>query len=509
MTVNIYIPSELDGFEAEERKLYDLTNEYRAENGLSPIPASKALTLVANRHVLDLTENIGSLTHAWSDAPYDGSNPDTWPSMWTAPQRFNTGYPGNGYENAHGGAGGYIATAENALNGWKNSSAHNAVILNQGIWDDRDWNALGVGIYEGYAVLWFGEEADPTGTPAQELSSPVVPEPPVLEPPVVVPPVSPGTPVPPVPVPPVPVPPVPVANSQGAAVYRFFNTLTGTHFYTASQGERDHVRDNVPLFNYEGPTFAAASGSALGTSAVYRFFNTQTGTHFYTISDVEAAYVRDNLTQFNDEGVAYQAYQAPAAGTIPLYRFFNGTTGTHFYTPSEVERDHIIDNLFDFNYEGIGYYVNNLNNFNNPNDTPTDPITGEPSFAERAVELTNAYRVQNGLPPLTVDPQLTTAAQAHSQDMALNDFFSHRSLDGSGVSDRAVAAGYPSSFVGENIGVGYANPEAALAGWLDSPGHRANILNNDYTSIGVGYYFLENDTGVENWNHYWTQVFGG
>lgn len=137
---------------------------------------------------------------------------------------------------------------------------------------------------------------------------------------------------------------------------------------------------------------------------------------------------------------------------------------------------------------------------NNPNS--------DPSFDARVVELTNNFRTQNGLPPLTVNVQLTRAAETHSQNMALQDFFSHTGLDGSQPGDRAKASGYTSTFVGENIGAGYSTPEEALQGWLNSPGHRANILNPEYREIGIGYYYLENDTGQENWNHYWTQVFG-
>jgi hypothetical protein len=153
-----------DGLEPEEAKLYQMVNQYRAQNGLPPIPLSKSLTLVANRHVLDLAKNIGSLTHGWSDCAYDAGNSSTWPCMWEAPQRLGTAYSGRGYENAHGGSGRYRASAASALRGWQRSSPHNAVILNQGIWQGKQWNALGIGIYRGYAVLWFGEEPDPANT---------------------------------------------------------------------------------------------------------------------------------------------------------------------------------------------------------------------------------------------------------------------------------------------------------------------------------------------------------
>ncbi len=145
---------------------------------------------------------------------------------------------------------------------------------------------------------------------------------------------------------------------------------------------------------------------------------------------------------------------------------------------------------------------------NQPKPTPgIDPVTGM-SFEERVVELTNQFRAENGLAPLTLNTQLTNAAETHSKNMASQDFFSHTGLDGSQPSDRAQSAGYSSQFVGENIGAGYTSPEKAVEGWKKSPGHRANMLKPEYTEIGVGYFYLENDTGSINRNHYWTQVFG-
>ncbi|HBL59200.1 MAG TPA: hypothetical protein DDZ80_11985 [Cyanobacteria bacterium UBA8803] len=67
-----------DSLESEEAKLYELVNQYRSEYGLPPIPFSPSLSIVANRHVRDLEENIGSLTHAWSNCYYDGSDPNSW-----------------------------------------------------------------------------------------------------------------------------------------------------------------------------------------------------------------------------------------------------------------------------------------------------------------------------------------------------------------------------------------------------------------------------------------------
>ena len=153
-----------DGIEAEEARLAQWVNQYRAQNRLPQISLSGSLTLVANRHVRDLAENIGYLTHGWSDCPYDPHDENTWHCMWKAPQRLRTAYPGKGYENAHFSGDGK-ATANSAFEGWKRSSAHKEVILSQGKWKTHQWKALGVGIYKGFAVLWFGVEPDPSGPP--------------------------------------------------------------------------------------------------------------------------------------------------------------------------------------------------------------------------------------------------------------------------------------------------------------------------------------------------------
>ena len=151
---------------AEEEKLYSLIMEYRKEKGLPSIPLSKSLTKVAQAHVKDLHQNRPNQNacnmHSWS------SNGD-WSSccytadhakaqcMWDKPREM-TNYKGNGYEIAYG-AYGMNATASGALAGWINSSGHHAVMINQGIWKSP-WNAVGIGIYEGFAVVWFGNEVD-------------------------------------------------------------------------------------------------------------------------------------------------------------------------------------------------------------------------------------------------------------------------------------------------------------------------------------------------------------
>ena len=122
---------------------------------------------------------------------------------------------------------------------------------------------------------------------------------------------------------------------------------------------------------------------------------------------------------------------------------------------------------------------------------------------KRILDLTNIERAKVGLPPLTFNSKLTAAAQKHSRNMAMQDFFDHRQMV-----ERVRAEGYQYSRVGENISAGNSTPESAMQGWMNSPGHRANILNSQFRELGVGYYFLPNDGGSVEYKHYWTQVFG-
>jgi uncharacterized protein YkwD len=140
-------------------------------------------------------------------------------------------------------------------------------------------------------------------------------------------------------------------------------------------------------------------------------------------------------------------------------------------------------------------------------ESPKEPSSGN-SFINRVLELTNAQRLQAGLQPLTLNSKLNNSAQAHSEDMALHDFFDHKGSNGSSMGDRAKASGYNFSRLGENIAAGYATPEDVVQGWLNSPGHRANIFNPSYREVGIGYYYLANDTGNVNEHFYWTQDFG-
>jgi uncharacterized protein YkwD len=97
--------------------------------------------------------------------------------------------------------------------------------------------------------------------------------------------------------------------------------------------------------------------------------------------------------------------------------------------------------------------------------------------------LINAFRAANGKGPVVAVPSLTAAAQGHAQDMVANAFFSHDSLNGASVGDRARANGCSWTGVSENIAQGQTSPEQAMQSWIDSPGHRRNLLG-PYGQIG-------------------------
>ncbi len=132
----------------------------------------------------------------------------------------------------------------------------------------------------------------------------------------------------------------------------------------------------------------------------------------------------------------------------------------------------------------------------------------ETQFTAEVLRLTNEFRAKNGLNPLVANDELDATATAHSKDMADQDYFDHTGQDGSKPWDRAETFGYEARSMGENIAAGYRTPEQVVQGWIDSPGHRANLLNESFTELGVGYHLLENDTGSVNYQRYWTQVFG-
>ena len=122
------------------------------------------------------------------------------------------------------------------------------------------------------------------------------------------------------------------------------------------------------------------------------------------------------------------------------------------------------------------------------------------SFESEVVRLVNEIRAENGLSRLTANWELSRVARFKSQDMADKGYFSHTSPTYGTPFEMIRAFGLSYKTAGENIAYGQRTPQAVVNAWMNSSGHRANILNASYTQIGVGY---------SADGHYWTQLFIG
>ena len=137
-----------------------------------------------------------------------------------------------------------------------------------------------------------------------------------------------------------------------------------------------------------------------------------------------------------------------------------------------------------------------------PGDVLTIPTldTSVRAYEQEVIRLTNLERAKYGLKPLTEDWELSRVARYKSQDMHDRRYFDHTSPTYGTPFQMMKAFGLSYRSAGENIAMGYRTPQSVVTGWMNSSGHRANILNSSYTKIGVGY--------VADGN-YWTQQFIG
>lgn len=144
-----------------------------------------------------------------------------------------------------------------------------------------------------------------------------------------------------------------------------------------------------------------------------------------------------------------------------------------------------------------------------PETTPPSEDTNTPenkpeadkelTFAEQVVELVNQERTKAGLSAVTLDQNIASAALVRAKEIETS--FSHTRPNGSKFSTALTEQGVTFKGAGENIAWGQKSPEAVIQAWMNSEGHRANILNKNFTKIGVGYY--QNAAG----RNFWTQLF--
>ena len=125
-------------------------------------------------------------------------------------------------------------------------------------------------------------------------------------------------------------------------------------------------------------------------------------------------------------------------------------------------------------------------------------------WEQEVFDLVNEIRVANGLEEFVYNETLAQTARAHSEDMVERGFFAHKNPDGQSSSDRMTAAGINWTQTAENIAAGYKSPEAVVEGWMNSPGHKANILG-PCKEMGVGLAISQDSSDL--YQYYWTQNF--
>lgn len=169
------------------------------------------------------------------------------------------------------------------------------------------------------------------------------------------------------------------------------------------------------------------------------------------------------------------------------------------------------------NYTSWQDFVNNFfnhnsgqnNSGNTQTETPPAPVQNEQpssnigSYELQVLNLVNEQRANYGLPALKYSTQLEAVAYSHSKDMAQNNYFSHTNLSGQSPFDRMRLAGISYRSAAENIAAGQRTPQEVVNAWMNSSGHRANILNSSVTEMGVGIY------SGGSYGVYWTQLFRG
>jgi uncharacterized protein YkwD len=144
-----------------------------------------------------------------------------------------------------------------------------------------------------------------------------------------------------------------------------------------------------------------------------------------------------------------------------------------------------------------------------PVEPAASPATASPAstnpqdaFDQQILGLVNQERAKVGADPLKINEQLDLAADQHTLDQASMNKMSHTGSNGSNMGDRIQNAGYLFSSAGENVAYGFGDAAAVMSGWMNSEGHRQNILNPNYKEIGIGY-----AQGADG-RPYWTQDFG-
>ncbi|MDD4779273.1 MAG: CAP domain-containing protein [Tissierellia bacterium] len=186
---------------------------------------------------------------------------------------------------------------------------------------------------------------------------------------------------------------------------------------------------------------------------------------------------------------------------LNLFDFFNNYNMNYFATKNATPLKNEANNNMNTTNKVIEN--SNLANYTNTNTAKTTNNTkaSNLSYEKKVVQLVNIEREKNGLQPLSLDSAISNVARTKSKDMADNNYFAHQSPTYGSAGDMLKQFGINWIAWGENIASGQDTPEEVVNAWMNSEGHRANILSSNFTKIGVGY--VTNSNGTP----YWTQMF--
>lgn len=133
-----------------------------------------------------------------------------------------------------------------------------------------------------------------------------------------------------------------------------------------------------------------------------------------------------------------------------------------------------------------------------------DPIAASQASIQRVLELVNEERAKANLPSLVLNERLCVTARWHAMDMAVGGYFDHKDRRGRSPGQRLNSFGYRFHYCGQNIAAGQQNADEAFEAWMNSPGHRENILRKEFKEIGIA--FVQNPNS--RYHRYWVQDFG-
>lgn len=196
---------------------------------------------------------------------------------------------------------------------------------------------------------------------------------------------------------------------------------------------------------------------------------------------------------------------AASNGNLSQSNVFSVDSGRIFSQRAEMDRDAFI-RYSDGTLHGIQLNLQLLDD-QTANQSATDQASAETAatalgnFEQKVVDLVNAERAAAGLAPLKINIELSAVAELKAEDMRDNNYFSHTSPTYGSAFDMMKQFGVSYASAGENLAKGHITSQAVMEAWMTSAGHRANILNAEYTEIGVGY--VKDSAGTT----YWVQHF--